>query len=230
MNSNEKAVAAEFEPSSGYRIACGTRTQTRNLITLGVLNGLIVALSHLLFSLYLFLGPGAIVMSFFHQCTENLFIAGLYLLLAIKAPHNLPFTSNAVIWSFMGLAQGWWPIVPVAIPAGLLADQVVRYAVPAGRQYLLLACFAVYATLLSVATNWPYLLLKNSEMIQRLQVMSPGIADMAETMTLPFFALQVSAVFTTAVIGGWLALRIINRHFAPLGWQVHHEAHAETAR
>ena len=207
-----------FTPSSRYRVPCGTSTPTRNLIALGVLNGLIVDLSHVIFSAYVFFGPAGLVMMLFHQCSENLLIASVHLLLAIKAPRDFPFTSNAVIWGLMGLMMGWWPILPVAVPVALLVDRVVAHAVSAGRSGLLLLCFAVHATALSAANYWPYLLLKHSALIERMVVMDPQAARLVEAMTVPFFTLQLGATFITALLGGTIGLRLIGRHCQPLGW------------
>jgi hypothetical protein len=186
----------------------------RDWIVLGVLNGLVVALSHLIYALYIFLGPAAFFVQFYHQCAENLFISSVYLLMAVTAPNRHPFTLNAVIWSVMGIIQGWWSLLPVVVPAGFFADMVIRRAVPKKRFGWLLLSFAFYTTMLSAGTFWPYLLLKKSAMIQRMAAMDPGFAAMLDKFTLPFCASILAAAFITALMGGYMALKLISRHFA----------------
>lgn len=115
-----------FVPASRHIVKSGADSGIRDWIILGVLNGLVVAMSHLIFSLYMFLGPLAVFIQFYHQCAENLLIASVYLLMPVTAPRRFAFTLNAVVWSIMGLMQGWWPVIPVAVPAGIMADLIVR--------------------------------------------------------------------------------------------------------
>lgn len=203
-----------FVPVSRHMVLSGAHTRIRDWIVLGVLNGLVVALSHLIFSMYAFLGPAAFLMGFYHQSAENLLIASVYLLMAFTAPRRWPFTLNAAVWSAMGLMGGWWPMLPVAVPAGLLADAVIRRAVPQRRWRRVLFAFACYTTMLSVATFWPYLFLKDDALMQRMMVMDPGIAAMVDRFTLPFFGMQLGAAFVTGLVGGRMALKFITRHFA----------------
>lgn len=208
-----KFQSATFAPSSPIIRPSGAQTKVRDWIVLGVLNGLVVALSHLIFSLYLFLGPLAFFMEFFHQSVENLLIASVYLLMAFIAPFRRPFTLNAVVWSTMGLMQGWWVMFPVAVPTGLLADAVIRRAVPGRRPGWVLAGFAFYTTMLSASTYWPYLFLQQSAMMQRMMAMDPGVAAMVNLLTLPFFASILCVTCLTGLAGGYMALKLITRHF-----------------
>jgi len=205
---------APFAPVSHNVIPSGAQTSIRDWIVLGVLNGLAVAFSHMIYSLYFFLGPLAYVMGFFHQSMENLLIASIYLLMAFIAPQRRPFTLNAVIWGIMGLMQGWWTVFPVAAPAGLLADAVIRRAVPRRRLGWVLFSFAFYATMLAASNFWPYLFLKHSAMMQRMTAMDPVAAAMVDLFTLPFFAVILCASGLTALLGGSMALKLITRHFA----------------
>lgn len=206
-----------FAPASQYIIKSGNDSGIRDWIILGVLNGLVVALSHLIFSLYIFLGPLAFFMQFYHQCAENLLIASVYLLMPITAPRRMPFTLNAVVWSAMGMMQGWWPMIPVAVPAGILADLFVRIPCLKNRKTILLMGFAFYSTMLSIASFWPYLFMRQSTMMQRMIAMDPGIASYVEKFTVPFFIAIMTASFITALVGGYMALRFITRHFTPEG-------------
>jgi len=205
---------APFTPVSGHLVPSGARTKMRDWIVLGVLNGLLVAFSHIIFSLYFCLGPLAYVMWFFHQSVENLLLATIYLLMAFIAPGRRAFTLNAVVWGGLGLMQGWWPLLPVALLAGLLTDAVMRRAVPGQRLGLVLLGFAFYTTMLSVGTLWPYLLLKHGAMMQRMTAMDPGVAAVVDWFTLPLFACILGASFLTALVGGAMALKLIARHFA----------------
>jgi len=219
MNRSEfktKAHGPELEPffpASRHIIPSGVQTRVRDWIVLGVLNGLVVALSHLIYALYVFFGPAAFFMGFYHQSAENLLIASVYLLMAVTAPNRRPFTLNAVVWSAMGLMQGWWTLLPVAVPAGFLADRVIRWAVPQQRSGWVLVSFVFYTSMLSAGTFWPFLLLKQSAMIQRMTAMDPGIAVMVDTFTLPFCVSILAATFITALVGGYMALKLIARHF-----------------
>lgn len=208
------AVSETFVPASGHVIDSGAHTITRDLIVLGVLNGLVVALSHVIFSFYAFLGPLTFIMHFYHQCMENLLIASVYLLMPLTAPRRLPFTVNAVVWGAMGLMQGWWPLIVVSVPAALIADAVVRRAVPANKNGWVLISFAFYTAMLSAATYWPYLLLKQSTMMKRMMAMDPGVAEIVDKFTWTFFSSQTIAAFVTALIGGHFALGLLTRHFA----------------
>jgi hypothetical protein len=205
---------APFLPASRHIVPSGANTKIRDWIVLGVLNGLVVALSHLIYSLYVFLGPAAFFMGFYHQSAENLLIASVYLLMAVTASNRRPFTLNAVIWSTMGLMQGWWTLLPVAVPAGFIADLVIRRAVPQQRSGWVLLSFVFYTTMLSAGTFWPFLLLKQSAMIQRMAAMDPGIAAMVDKFTLHFCASILAATAITALLGGHMALKLISRHFA----------------
>ena len=186
----------------------------RDWIVLGVLNGLVVALSHLIFFLYAILGPAAVFLEFFHQSVDNLLISSVYLLMAVTAPHRRPFTLNAVVWSTIGLMQGWWPIFPVAVPAGFIADLVIRRAVGQQQFGRVLLSYAFYTTMLTAGNFWPFLLLKQSAMIRRITAMDPGFAAMVDRFTLPFCASISAASFITALVGGYMALKLIARHFA----------------
>jgi hypothetical protein len=203
-----------FLPASRHIVPSGANTKIRDWIVLGVLNGLVVALSHLIYSLYVFLGPAAFFMGFYHQSAENLLIASVYLLMAVTASNRRPFTLNAVVWSTMGLMQGWWTLLPVAVPAGFIADLVIRRAVPQQRSGWVLLSFVFYTTMLSAGTFWPFLLLKQSAMIQRMAAMDPGIAAMVDKFTLHFCASILAATAITALLGGHMALKLISRHFA----------------
>jgi hypothetical protein len=218
MSGNSTGAAASpcapFTPASPYIIPSGANTKIRDWIVLGVLNGLAVALGHVIYSLYFCLGPLALVMQFFHQSVNNLLIASVYLLMAFIAPFRRPFTLNAVVWGMMGLMEGWWTIFPVAVPAGLLADAVIRRAVPGRRLGWVLVSFAFYTTMLDAGIFWPYLFLKHSAMVQRMMAMDPGSAAMVDMFTLPFFAAILGACCITGFVGGFMALKLINRHFA----------------
>ena len=203
-----------FAPASRHIIASGAHTRVRDWIVLGVLNGLVVALSHLIFLLYAVLGPAAFILEFYHQSAENLLIASVYLLMAVTAPNRRPFMLNAVVWSFMGLMQGWWTLFPVAVPAGFLADMVIRRAVPQKRFGWVLLSFVFYTTMLSAGTFWPFLLLKQSAMIRRMAAMDPAVAAMVDTFTLPFCASILASTSITALVGGYMALKLIARHVA----------------
>ncbi len=203
-----------FAPVSRHVIPSGAHARMRDWIILGVLNGLVVALSHLIFSLYVFLGPAAIVMSFFHQSVENLLLAAVYLLMASTAPHRSPFTLNAMVWSIIGLMQGWWMLIPVVVPAGLFVDWVIRRAALQRRMGWMIPGFAFYTTMLSAGGCWPYLFLKKSAMVQRMTAMDPCLAAMVDNFTLPFFAATLSVTFVTGLLGGYMGLKLIARHFA----------------
>ncbi len=214
MPSQSPPAAVPFVPASGHIVMSGTQTRFRDLIVLGVLNGLVVALSHVIFSLHALLGPLAYVFELYHQSFENIFLSCVYLLMALTAPRSGPFTLNAVVWSAMGLMSGWWPLAPVALPAGLAADMVLRRAVPRRRFGVVVLCFAFYAAMLSCATYWPYIFLKQGFMMQRLMAMDPGVALLVERFTWPVFLSQAGAAFLTGLVGGRLALKFISRHFA----------------
>lgn len=203
-----------FAPAGDHLIASGENAGARDWIVLGVLNGLVVAASHMIYALYAFLGPGAVVAGCFHQSMENLLLAGVYLLMPAVAPRCRPFFLNAVVWSLMGVMQGWWFMAPVALPAGFAADAVIRRAAEKRWRGGVLLGFALYTAGLSVSNFWPYLLLKQSRLMQRMAAMDPGFADMVDRITVPFFALVTAAAFVTALVGGRMALGMIRRHFA----------------
>ena len=206
-----------FVPASRHIVKSGEDSGVRDWIILGVLNGLVVAMSHLIFSLYMFLGPLAVFMQFYHQCAENFLIASAYLLMPVTAPRRFAFSLNAVVWSIMGLMQGWWPVIPVAVLAGIIADLIVRVPCFKNRKIKLLISFAFYTTLLSIASFWPFMFMKQSSMIQRMTAMDPGIASYIEKFTMPFFFSIMGASFISALVGGFMALRFISRHFATEG-------------
>jgi hypothetical protein len=206
-------VPAPFVPASEHVIASGVNARTRDWIILGVLNGLVVAASHLIYAAYAFLGPAAVVAGFFHQSVENLLIASAYLLMVVGAPRCRPLTLNAVVWSLMGLMQGWWPMVPVAVPAGFVVDGIIRRTMVRRWRAGVLLGFALYTAGLSVSNFWPYLFLKQSRIMQRMAAMDPGFAAMVDRCTTPFFALIVASAFFTALAGGHMALKLIHRHF-----------------
>lgn len=206
-----------FVPASRYIIKSGADSRIRDWIVLGVLNGLVVALSHLIFSLYIFLGPLAFFMQFFHQSAENLLIASVYLLMPMTAPRQMPFTLNAVVWSVMGMMQGWWPVIPVAVPAGIIADLIVRVPCFKNRKMKLLLSYSFYTTMLSIASFWPFMFMTQSSMIQRMTAMDPGIGSYIDEFTMPFFISIMAASFISALFGGYMALRFISRHFASDG-------------
>lgn len=74
----------DFIPLSPIMNRSGTDTFFRDLILLGILNGLVVALSHLIHFVYSVTGIPLI--QFFHQSFENLLIATVYMLMILKAP------------------------------------------------------------------------------------------------------------------------------------------------
>jgi putative ECF transporter S component (TIGR02185 family) len=207
------SVKEPFAPASRHIIPSGAHTGMRDWIVLGVLNGLVVALSHLIFLLYAILGPAAFFVEFYHQSVENLLIASVYLLMAVTAPRRWPFTLNAVIWGIMGLMQGWWTLLPAAVPAGFIADLVIRRAVPQQRLGWVLLSFVFYTSMLSAGSFWPFLLLKQSDMVQRMTAMDPGVVAMVDKFTLPFCTSILAATFITALVGGYMALKLIARHF-----------------
>ena len=206
-----------FVPASGHIIKSGADSGIRDWIILGVLNGLVVAMSHLIFSLYMFLGPLAVFMQFYHQCAENLFIASVYLLMPVTAPRRFAFSLNAVVWSIMGLMQGWWPVIPVAVPAGIMADLIMRVPCFKSRKIKLLISFAFYSTMLSIASFWPFMFMKQSTMMQRMAAMDPGIGAYIDKFTMPFFTSIMAASFISALLGGFMALKFISGHFAADG-------------
>lgn len=202
-----------FVPISRHLVVSGARTRVRDWIVLGVLNGLVVALSHLIFACYAILGPLSFVLDLFHQSMENLTIASVYLLMAVTAPFSRPYTINAVVFSIMALMMGWWPYVLVAVPAGFLADLGVRRVVLNHKWNLLVLVFSLYTTLLCAASYWPFLFLKQSGLMQRLTAVDPSMAGMLDKITLPFFLTQLTAAFVTGILGGAVAIRLITRHF-----------------
>lgn len=202
-----------FVPASSHLVESGAHTRVRDWIVLGVLNGLVVALSHLIFAFYAILGPLAFLLDFYHQSVENILIASVYLLMAVTAPCSRPYTINAVVLSIVALMMGWWPFLPVAVPAGFLADLSVRRIVPRHKWKLLVLVFALYTTLLAAANYWPFLFLKQSAMMQRLLAVDPGMAGMVKKITLPFFLAQLSSAFVTGLLGGAMAIGLIIRHF-----------------
>jgi hypothetical protein len=205
---------ALFVPASSHLVKSGNESGVRDWIVLGVLNGLVVAMSHLIFSFYIFLGPLAFFMQFFHQSAENLLIASVYLLMPITAPRRMPFTLNGVVWSAMGIMQGWWFVLPVAAPAGVLADTFLRRSRLKSRGTSLLIGFTFYTAMLGIASFWPFMFMKQSAMIRRMIAMDPGIASYIDTFTFPFFIAIMASAAITGLLGGHMALRFIARHFA----------------
>ncbi len=208
----ENTDVKEFVPASSHMIPSGNDSRTRDLIVLGVLNALVVVLSHFIFFTYGFLGPLAFMLNFFHQSMENLLIASVYLMMPVIAPRRPAFTINAAVWSVVGLMQGWWPVMMAAIPAGLIADAIAGNGVAKRKRPLLLA-YALYTPLLTAGTFWPFLFMKKSMLVQRMTAMDPGMADMVGRFTTSFFLVQMACAFITAIIGGYAALRMIERHF-----------------
>ncbi|ADK84686.1 Conserved hypothetical CHP02185 integral membrane family protein [Desulfarculus baarsii DSM 2075] len=213
MNAHTDAHTEPFVPASAHVIDCGGRAATREWVLLGVLNGLVVGLSHLIFSLYLLAGPGAIVLGIYHQCFENMLIASVYLLMALSAPRRWPFTINGMVWGLVGLMMGWWPILPVAAPAGFIVDLIVRRAVPRGRLGWLTVGFAFYSTMLCAANFWPFWLARHADVVQRQIEMYPAMVQMIEKLTAPVMISQLASAFVTGLLGAHLALRLIAKRF-----------------
>ncbi|KIX11521.1 MptD family putative ECF transporter S component [Dethiosulfatarculus sandiegensis] len=211
MNSSP---AQNFIPASDHLVKSGCRSGLRDWVVLSILNGLLLGLSHLIYFTYVFAGPGAVVLNFYHQAVESLLLASVYLMMAYVAPKRRPFTKNAFIWGVMGLLMGWWPILPVAIPAGLLADRVIRWAVPKRRHGWVLITFAFYATMLCLANYWPLFLTSFEAVIKRLSAMHQIISQLVAMLTLPVLGSMLAATFGCALLGGYMAQRLIIKHFA----------------
>lgn len=202
-----------FIPKSRDIIDSGTSRGVSHLILAGILNSLIVVLSHLLYAVHAV--AGFFVLSFFHQALENLFLATVYLIMILRVK-AFPLTINAIVWGGLGLAMGYWPVLPVALPAGLAADLFIRKA-GRHRSGVMLAGYAFYATCLAGANGWPILLLKQSATVRQTALMDPFFAGMVETATWPVFLAQLAASLVTALIGGRFGLRLIRTHFKPAG-------------
>jgi putative ECF transporter S component (TIGR02185 family) len=213
MTDNNASRAGTFIPASKNLVESGAHSVIRDLIILGVLNGLLVALSHMIFSVYVMLGPLAFFLQFFHQSMENMLIASVYLLMVVTAPGRRPFTLQALVWGSMGLMMGWWTLIVVAVPGGLLADEIIKRAVPKKRKGWILFGFVFYTVTLTVGTYWAYVFMKQSSMIQRMVAMDPGLNQVLDMFTWTFFASQILATIITGVVGGYFALKMIERHF-----------------
>lgn len=202
-----------FVPRDNNIIASGTSRTVPVLILAGIFNSLILVLSHLLYALHSL--AGVFVFSYFHQVFENLFLATVYILMELKVP-GISLTINAGVWGFMGLAMGFWPVLAVALPAGMAADWFIRTRGP-GKTCVVLAGYSFYATALAIANGWPLLLLKNSTTVERIAGVDPYFAGLVETLTFPLFLTQAALSFAAAVIGGFIALHLIDKHFKPAG-------------
>lgn len=205
----------DFIPLSPIMKRSGTDTFFRDLILLGILNGLVVALSHLIHFVYSFTGIPLI--QFFHQSFENLLIATVYMLMILKAPRLWPLTINGTIWGVWALMMGYWPTLPVAVPAGMIADFIIRKAGGFKNMGVILVSFALYTTMLDFANYWPILFLKQSALVGRIAAMDPLFARIVEAGTLPLFMSQLTAAFITGLVGGGVALKIIKKHFVRAG-------------
>ena len=222
-------LMAAFVPRSADLIFCGRSRSVSHLILAGIFNSLILTLSHLLYAVHSV--AGLFVLSYFHQAFENLFLATVYILMILKVPGR-PLAVNGAVWGVMGLAMGFWPVILVAVPAGLAADRFIRAFGRVSRQNraqvpgqaprlprigAVLAGYCFYATALGVANGWPILWLKESAAVERTAQMDPVFSGLLASATLPLFLAQVAASLVTAVMGGFLALGLINRHFRPAG-------------
>ena len=204
---------AGFSPKSNEIIQCGTSRTVSNLILAGIFNSLIVVLSHMIYAVHSV--AGLFILSYFHQAFENLFLATVYILMVLKVPGH-PLTINGCVWGFMGLAMGFWPVLMVAVPAGLAADRFIR-ARGRHRTGSVLLGYTFYATLLGVANGWPVLLLKDSNLVRRTAEMDPLFAGLVNTATIPLFLTQAGTSLIAAWAGGLIALKLINKHFKPAG-------------
>ena len=203
----------EFVPASPIRVKSGTHREFSHLILCGILNGLVLALSHILYAIHSV--AGLFALSFFHQAIENLFLATIYILMILKIPQR-PLFINGAVWGLMGLMMGFWPILPVAVPAGIIADGfITRWG--ASKRGVILAGYTFYATMLAIANGWPLLLLKGSNVLERTAEMDPFFSGLINLATAPLFFAQVGASFVTALVGGSFALVIIKKHFQAPG-------------
>lgn len=114
----------------------------------------------------------------------------------------------------MGLMFGWWPMLPIALPAGIIADITLHKKRGINFRLKVLLLFAFYVTMLNCANFWPYLFLKHSSMMQRMMIGDPGLAAILDLFTLKFFMVQSAAAFMSALIGGSFAIKLISRNFA----------------
>lgn len=202
-----------FVPKSAVIVESGTNRTISHLILAGIFNSLIVVLSHLLYAVHSI--AGLFMFSYFHQAFENLFLATVYILMILKIP-GWPLAVNGAVWGFMGLIMGFWPVLPVSLPAGLAADWFIR-SLGRGRPGVVLVGYSFYATCLGVANGWPILLMKHSRTVERTAQVDPFFAGIVDMVTVPLFLVQVATCLATAIIGGTIALKLIQKHFRPAG-------------
>jgi energy-coupling factor transport system substrate-specific component len=205
-----------FKPKSEKLVASGADTLFRDLVFLGVMNALVIFLSHVIY--FLIITPGLFVLNFYYQAITNLVTTTLLLLMIYRVPRFGVMTLHGAILGAMALMQGFWAILILfSLPAGLLADTLNRYLFRAGKTPLVIISLCVFIVLYDLGTWWPITFLKDADFVQRMAQSDPTSARLIATMTLPLLLSQAAANCITTCIGGFFGHRLIKKHFEKAG-------------
>lgn len=204
-----------FIPQSERLVTSGSNTFFRDLVFLGVMNAVVIFINHLLY--FAIVLPGLFVLQFYYQAVTNLFTTTLLLLMVYRVPRFGVLTLHGAVWGGIGMMQGFWTIILLSLPAGLIADAMNHYLFRHRKTPLVIISLCVFIVLFDLATWWPLTILKTSDFVQRMAQMDPTFARIIATMTLPILASQAVSNCVTTTIGGLFGHRIINKHFKKAG-------------
>lgn len=204
-----------FKPQSKKRVVSGTDTFFRDLVFLGVMNALVIFISHVLY--FVIIVPGLFVLQFYYQAIINLITTTLLLLMIYRVPRFGVMTLHGAILGVVAMMQGFWTIMLLALPAGLIADAMNRYLFRSRKTPLVIISLCVFIVMYDLATWWPLTFLKASSFAQRMAQTDPTMARIVSNMTLPILLSQAVVNCITSSIGGYFGYRIIKKHFKKAG-------------
>ena len=204
-----------FKPHSLQIVASGTDTFYRDLIFLGVMNAIVIFIGHVLY--LLIVAPGLFVMQFYYQAVSNLFTTTILLLMIYRVPRFGVLTLHGAIWGAVSLMQGFWTIIILSLPAGLIADTMNRYLFQSGKTPLVIISLCLFLVMLDLGTWWPLVFLKEAGFVRHMARSDPTFARIVSNATLPLLISQALANCISTIIGGIVGHRIIEKHFRKAG-------------
>ena len=204
-----------FQPQSEKIMVSGSDTLFRDLIFLGVMNALVIFISHFLY--FLIVTPGLFVMQFYYQAITNLVTTTILLLMIYRVPRFGVMTLHGAILGAVALMQGFWTILILSLPAGLIADTLNQYLFRSKKKTSVLISLCFFIVMYDLGTWWPLCFLKETGFVQRMAQTDPTLANIISTYTMPILLSQVLANCITTIIGGLIGHRIIKKHFIKAG-------------
>lgn len=183
----------------------------RELVLLGVMNAVILALFYAVIMTLHFIPP----LWGFMDPIVNLLLAPVYILMLRQIPKPLVMTIHGAVIGLFHTMTGWWPGLVAGLCAGLAADGIALSAGGYARGRGIWLGVPVFATLKTFVFYAPVYLLTLFPVFEDVVATWPKEAVEGYTASYAMLVLGLNLIACMAGLG--IGQRMIGRHFSKVG-------------